>query len=192
MSMSANNQVITLGGEVIGTQTGISWSVQTDKRPQYTMNGVNPESFQTGITIVTGEIQFAVLSDTLISRITKNDKIELNKKNFFGYGSEDQKKSGYDLFNGTVAGETLADKSRIQSSFSEIFKNQHYIKKLDELPPLELMILNSSIKNGDKISVKYKLIDTEITQYSFAITVADIIAAEQIQFIALDYYSETL
>jgi hypothetical protein len=50
------------------------------------LNSINPESFSTGITIVTGEIQYAVLSDTLLSRIMKNGRIELNNKNYIGYG----------------------------------------------------------------------------------------------------------
>lgn len=192
MNMSANNQIITLGGEIIGTQTGISWSVQTDKRPQYQLNSINPESFSTGITIVTGEIQYAVLSDTLLSRIMKNGRIELNNKNYIGYGQEVSGKSEYDLFNNAVTKTQLQTKEQIQANFNNIFKNQHYIKKLDELPPLELMILNSAIKDGKSITTKYKIIDTEITQYSFGITIADIIAAEQVQFIALDYYSENI
>jgi len=62
------------------------------------------------------------------------------------------------------------------------------IKKPDELPPLDLNIYNVRLnEDGTTDTIAFKISNVEITSYVLSISVADVVAIEQVSFIGLDY-----
>lgn len=164
---SQNKAIISFGNKVLGTATGISFSVQKNIQPQYDFESINPIGFSDGIQIVVGSLEFQVLDSTVLKDFSNLDK------SYYSYS-----------FNGKIDEGLPKNQVNIAKS---IFDGVE-IKKPDELPPLDLNIYNVRLnEDGTTDTIAFKISNVEITSYVLSISVADVVAIEQVSFIGLDY-----
>lgn len=171
MAMSQNKAVITIDGKYIGTQTDLTFAYQTDIRPQYTINTIDPKSFSEGISMVSGIINFALIDTTILLKLNPNGI----KKRY--------------SFADTIVNEwndSTPNHKIIDDTLGELVE----IKNLDELPPVVLNIFNiEKTPQGPEIA-QMILSDVEFTAYRLVVNVNDVIAMESVEFIGLDYNSK--
>lgn len=67
-SFSGADLVVSFANQVIGELQGISWAIQREKAPVYTLGSADARSFSRGKRAIAGKLQFAVMdNDALVS-----------------------------------------------------------------------------------------------------------------------------
>lgn len=194
MSFNQNEQIIVYDGQTIGSASGITFNIQRDIRPNYKLDSINPTSLKKGITIVSGQIEFAIINESVLSSFEQHaaSKDTWRRFNFNDSETDAPNVKGISdqITNGT-------DLSTQKDLLSTLFKKSSKLTMIDELPPVNLYIYNieaddedlsDSGISGKKISVM-KLKGLEFLNYSFNTSIQDIIGMESASFLALDYES---
>ena len=187
MSFNQNEQIIVYDGKAIGSASGITFNIQRDIRPNYKLDSINPTSLKKGITIISGQIEFTIINQSVLSELEEHAQGKDTWRRF-NY-DEDAGVSGID---NQITNETQLTKDLLRGLFEKSTK----LMMIDELPPVDLYIYNIEANDDEvtesglnkKISMM-KLQDLEFLNYSFNTSIQDIIGMESASFLALDYES---
>ena len=71
-SFSGVDMICTFGGKVIGELQGISYTIQREKAPIYTMGSADPRSFSRGKRGIAGSVVFVVLDRSALLETMRN------------------------------------------------------------------------------------------------------------------------
>lgn len=187
MSFNQNEQIIVYDGKAIGSASGITFNIQRDIRPNYKLDSINPTSLKKGITIISGQIEFTIINQSVLSELEEHAQ-----------GKDTWRRFNYDETAG-VSGidNQITNKTQLTKDLLRgLFKKSTKLMMIDELPPVDLYIYNIEANDDEvtesglnkKISMM-KLQDLEFLNYSFNTSIQDIIGMESASFLALDYES---
>jgi hypothetical protein len=59
-------------GKTIGSASGITFNIQRDIRPNYKLDSINPTSLKKGITIISGQIEFTIINQSVLSEFEEH------------------------------------------------------------------------------------------------------------------------
>lgn len=71
-SFSGTDMVVTFGGKIVGELQGISYTIQREKAPIYSMGEADPRSFSRSKRGIAGSIVFAVFDRSALLEVMRN------------------------------------------------------------------------------------------------------------------------
>ena len=73
-SFSGVDMLVTFGGNLVGEVQGLSWTIQREKAPNYTMGSADPRSFSRGKRGIAGSCVFLVFDRSALLDVFRNVK----------------------------------------------------------------------------------------------------------------------
>ena len=179
--LSPNQVVIALQetGKVIGSATNFMVNVDRRKLPVLALGRVDPLGFGRGFRIISGIIDYVILSADLLLEITQDQSGTTVKYSpeVIVSGSE------YDMYNNV---ENSIYPGDVDSQDTEFSINQQTFRKmkatsLDMLPPLDIIVYGID-EAGNQSGMEIK--GLEFTSSSLVATVNDVALAQRAEWVA--------
>jgi hypothetical protein len=179
-SFSGVDMVATFGGKVIGELQGISFTVQREKAPIYTMGDADPRSFSRGKRGIAGSIVFTVFDRSALLEVMKDRPYIANRYSIpQGFEVADVNVGTIEIVPGIIApsvGAASPTVSRI--ALDKVLATPNY---LDQVLPFDI-VLTASNEYG---SVARMMIHgVEIMNVGSSMSIDDITTDEACTFIA--------
>jgi hypothetical protein len=179
-SFSGVDMVATFGGKVIGELQGISFTVQREKAPIYTMGDADPRSFSRGKRGIAGSIVFTVFDRSSLLEVMKDRPYIANRYSIpQGFEVADVNINTIEILPGVIApavGAASPTVSRI--ALDKVLATPNY---LDQVLPFDI-VLTASNEYG---SVARMMIHgVEIMNVGSSMSIDDITTDEACTFIA--------
>jgi hypothetical protein len=179
-SFSGVDMVATFGGKVIGELQGISFTVQREKAPIYTMGDADPRSFSRGKRGIAGSIVFTVFDRSSLLEVMKDRPYIANRYSIpQGFEIADVNINTIEILPGVIApavGAASPTVSRI--ALDKVLARPNY---LDQVLPFDI-VLTASNEYG---SVARMMIHgVEIMNVGSSMSIDDITTDEACTFIA--------
>ena len=176
--LSPNQVVIALQetGKVIGSATNFMVNVDRRKLPVLALGRVDPLGFGRGFRIISGIIDYVILSADLLLEITQDQSGKYSPEVIVS-GSE------YDMYNNVENSIYPGDDDSQDTEFSI---NQQTFRKmkatsLDMLPPLDIIVYGID-EAGNQSGMEIK--GLEFTSSSLVATVNDVALAQRAEWVA--------
>ena len=179
-SFSGVDMVATFGGKIIGELQGISFTVQREKAPIYTMGDADPRSFSRGKRGIAGSIVFTVFDRSSLLEVMKDRPYIANRYSIpQGFEVADVNISTIEILPGIIGpavGAASPTVSRI--ALDKVLARPNY---LDQVLPFDI-VLTASNEYG---SVARMMIHgVEIMNVGSSMSIDDITTDEACTFIA--------
>lgn len=146
-SFSGVDMVATFGGKIIGELQGISYTVQREKAPIYTMGEADPRSFSRGKRGIAGSVVFSVFDRNALLEVMKDRPYVANKYSIpEGFEVADININTIEIVPGIVGaaiGATSPTISRI--ALDKVLATPQY---LDQVLPFDIVITASNEYGG--------------------------------------------
>lgn len=181
-TFSGADIIATFGGVVIGSLSGITWSVTREKAPIYTMGSANPRSFSRGKRGIAGSLIFTVfdrqpLYDMLLKHV--NDG---NTAKYFTRSSNVL--PGFDSqHNPTHAGIVPIDDTGDGLQTQSLDVRSAFPYYADQIPPFDVSI---TFANEYGQAAVRSIYGVEILNEGSGASMDDIVIEENMTFIARD------
>jgi len=184
-SFSGTDMMVTLGGHLIGEIQGISYTVQREKAPVYTMGSADPRSFSRGKRGIAGSIIFMVFDRSAMLDAFGDTA-------FLAWVNEPAGQSNVIGLQATVPAITLNGLTKAGGTFGSVIGNnglnQITLDKVlarpiyhDQILPFEIVITAAS-EYGNNASMKIH--GVEIMNCGSGMSIDDITTDEACTFIA--------
>jgi hypothetical protein len=179
-SFSGVDMVATFGGKIIGELQGISYTVQREKAPIYTMGDADPRSFSRGKRGIAGSIVFTVFDRSSLLEVMKDRPYIANRYSIpQGFEIADVNINTIEVLPGIIGpavGSASPTVSRI--ALDKVLAQPNY---LDQVLPFDI-VLTASNEYG---SVARMMIHgVEIMNVGSSMSIDDITTDEACTFIA--------
>ena len=179
-SFSGVDMVATFGGKIIGELQGISYTVQREKAPIYTMGDADPRSFSRGKRGIAGSIVFTVFDRSALLEVMKDRPYIANRYSIpQGFEIADVNINTIEILPGIIGaaiGSASPTISRI--ALDKVLAQPNY---LDQVLPFDI-VLTASNEYG---SVARMMIHgVEIMNVGSSMSIDDITTDEACTFIA--------
>jgi hypothetical protein len=179
-SFSGVDMVATFGGKIIGELQGISFTVQREKAPIYTMGDADPRSFSRGKRGIAGSIVFTVFDRSSLLEVMKDRPYIANRYSIpQGFEIADVNINTIEILPGVIGpavGAASPTVSRI--ALDKVLARPNY---LDQVLPFDI-VLTASNEYG---SVARMMIHgVEIMNVGSSMSIDDITTDEACTFIA--------
>lgn len=181
-SFSGVDMVCVFGKHVIGEIQGISYTVQREKAPIYTMGDANPRGFSRGKRGIAGSLIFSVFNRSPLINAMKDDAYYMTlAKNVTGA------KEILNLFNlGEVVGGTIGTSTTASTpaglvtevSIDRVWAKAQYA---DQIPPFTIVI---TAGNEYGAHAMMKIFGVEILNQGSGMSIDDITTDEACTFTA--------
>jgi len=179
-SHSGVDMICTFGGKVIGELQGISYTVQREKAPIYTMGSADPRSFSRGKRGIAGSVVFVVLDRSALLETMRNVPYIANKYDIpNGFAIDDVKVPTVEIGSG-LAG-SLAGSANVTVSRVVIDKVLAKPMYLDQVLPFDIVITSS---NEYGSFMRMMIHGVEILNCGSGMSIDDITTDEACTFIA--------
>lgn len=196
MSFNQNEQIIVYDGKTIGSASGITFNIQRDIRPNYKLDSINPTSLKKGITIISGQMDFTIINQSVLSEFEEHQKTKDSWRRF----NFNETPGGIKTLDDQIASQSTENPTEITKDLLRgLFDSSDRLMMIDELPPVDLYVYNIEANNDElttdglnKDISMMKLIGLEFLNYSFSTSIQDIIGMESATFLALDYESSSV
>lgn len=179
-SFSGVDMIATFGGKVIGELQGISYTIQREKAPVYTMGDADPRSFSRGKRGIAGSIVFTVFDRSALLEVMKDRPYVANRYSIpQGFEIADVNTDSIEILPGIISpvvGASSPTISRI--ALDKVLAKPNY---LDQILPFDI-VLTASNEYG---SVARMMIHgVEIMNVGSSMSIDDITTDEACTFIA--------
>lgn len=154
--------VALFNGIAIGTLSGITWSIQREKAPIFTLGCANPRSFSRGKRGIAGTLVFQVFDRDVLYELVMNDEDAWYYTRTSNH------------VNGMVPGTVPWDEQAI-----EVQKFRPYYA--DQIPPFDISITYANEYGG---MAKQEVFGVEILNASSGVSMDDIQIDEAMTFVA--------
>ena len=181
-SFSGVDMICTFGGKLIGELQGLSYTIQREKAPIYTMGDADPRSFSRGKRGIAGSLVFTVFDRSALIEAMRDRPYIANKysipKGFFIADVDDT--SIFEVVPGIVRPEVGA-RSSVTASQIALDKVLALPNYLDQVMPFEIVV-NASNEYG--AFAQMRIHGVEILNTGSSMSIDDITTDEACTFIA--------
>lgn len=179
-SFSGVDMVCTFGGKVIGELQGISYTVQREKAPIYTMGSADPRSFSRGKRGIAGSVVFQVFDRSALLEVMRDVPYIANKYDVGqGYAIAEIDIPTVEIASGLVG--SVSGTSNISISKIKIDKVLARPQYLDQVLPFNIVIVAS---NEYGSFAKMEILGVEILNSGSGMSIDDISTDEACTFVA--------
>lgn len=163
-------------GKPIGEIQAISYSINREKAPVYTMGKADPRSFARGKRGIAGSLIFIVfdkhsLLDRFKSAQFSADKDEKGIRNQVGA-------AGALIGDFTAGADTLFTQGQADSSFNQELVNPWYA---DQIPPFDIVLAAANEYGAQSVM---KIFGVELLNENSGVSIDDIVTEQQYTYIA--------
>lgn len=160
-------------GKPIGEIQAISYSINREKAPVYTMGKADPRSFARGKRGIAGSLIFIVFDkhamlDRFKSSVFSADKDERGIRNQIGAGANLAADFGADLLTNGAA----------DNSFNQELTNPWYA---DQIPPFDIVLAAANEYGAQAVM---KIFGVELLNENSGVSIDDIVTEQQYTWIA--------
>ena len=179
-SFSGIDMVVTFGGKIVGELQGISYTIQREKAPIYTMGEADPRSFSRGKRGIAGSIVFVVFDRSALLEVMRDRPYIANRYSIpEGFEISDVNVDTIEIAPGIIGpavGSASPTVSRI--AIDKVLASPNY---LDQVLPFDVVITAS---NEYGAVTRMMLHGVEIINTGSSLSIDDIMTDEACTFIA--------
>lgn len=179
-SFSGVDMVVTFGGKIIGELQGISYTIQREKAPIYSMGEADPRSFSRGKRGIAGSIVFVVFDRSALLEVMKDRPYIANRYSIpQGFEIADVSVSTIEIVPGIIGpavGSASPTVSRI--ALDKVIAAPNY---LDQVLPFDVVITAS---NEYGAVARMMIHGVEIVNAGSSLSINDITTDEACTYIA--------
>lgn len=179
-SFSGVDVVATFGGKIIGELQGISFTVQREKAPIYTMGDADPRSFSRGKRGIAGSVVFQVFDRTALIEAMKDRPYVANRYSIpDGFEVGDININTIEIIPGVIGAAVGAASPTISRiALDKVLATPQY---LDQVLPFDIVLTASNEYGG---VAKMAIHGVEILNAGSSISIDDISLDQACTFIA--------
>lgn len=179
-SFSGVDMVVTFGGKIVGELQGISYTIQREKAPIYSMGEADPRSFSRGKRGIAGSIVFVVFDRSALLEVMKDRPYVANRYSIpQGFEIADVSVSTIEIVPGIIGpavGSASPTVSRI--ALDKVIAAPNY---LDQVLPFDVVITAS---NEYGAVARMMIHGVEIVNAGSSLSINDITTDEACTYIA--------
>lgn len=179
-SFSGVDMVATFGGKIIGELQGISYTIQREKAPIYTMGEADPRSFSRAKRGIAGSVVFVVFDRSALLEVMRDRPYIANRYSIpEGFEIADVNVGTIEITPGLIGpavGSTSPTVSRI--ALDKVLARPNY---LDQVLPFDIVITGS---NEYGAVARMMILGVEILNTGSSLSIDDITTDEACTFIA--------
>lgn len=179
-SFSGVDMQVTFGGKIVGELQGISYTVQREKAPVYTMGEADPRSFSRGKRGIAGSLVFTVFDRSALLEVMKDRPYIANRYSIpEGYEIADVNIDTIEITPGLIApavGQASPTVSRI--AIDKVLASPNY---LDQVLPFDIVI---TAANEYGAVARMMIHGVEILNAGSSLSIDDITTDEACTFVA--------
>lgn len=168
----------TFNGVVVGTLSGITWSITREKAPIYTMGSPNPRSFSRGKRGIAGSLIFTVFDRPALYEMILADYEKTSRKLEF-YTRSQNILPGFDSSDGKTVNRGLVPHDA--TGALDIRKGLPYYA--DQIPPFDITI--TFVNEYGNASVR-SIYGVELLNEGSGASMDDIVIEETMTYVATD------
>lgn len=181
-SFSGVDIICTFGGKLIGELQGISYTVQREKAPIYTMGEADPRSFSRGKRGIAGSMVFTVFDRSSLLEAMKDRPYIANKYSIpKGFEIADIDDSRIFQIQPGVVAPAVGTRTRVTASKIALDKVLARPNYLDQVLPFEVVITAS---NEYGASAQMQIHGVEILNNGSSLSIDDMTTDEACTFVA--------
>jgi hypothetical protein len=179
-SFSGVDMVVTFGGKVIGELQGISYTIQREKAPVYTMGSADPRSFSRGKRGIAGSVVFHVFDRSALLEAFRDTPYIANKYDITaGFALADIEVPTVEIASGLIGTtDGSANPGITRITIDKVLAKPMY---LDQVLPFEVVITAS---NEYGSFAKMAIHGVEILNCGSGMSIDDITTDEACTFVA--------
>jgi hypothetical protein len=179
-SFSGVDMVVTFGGKIVGEVQGISYTIQREKAPVYTMGEADPRSFSRAKRGIAGSLVFVVFDRSALLEVMRDRPYIANRYSIpEGFEIADVNIDTIEIVPGIIGpavGASSPTVSRI--ALDKVLAAPNY---LDQILPFDMVITAS---NEYGAVARMMIHGTEILNTGSSLSIDDITTDEACTFIA--------
>lgn len=179
-SFSGVDMIITFGGKIIGELQGISYTIQREKAPVYTMGEADPRSFSRGKRGIAGSVVFVVFDRSALLEVMRDRPYIANRYSIpQEFEIADVNLGTIEITPGIIGpavGAASPTVSRI--ALDKVLARPNY---LDQVLPFDIVITGA---NEYGATARMMILGAEIMNTGSSLSIDDITTDEACTFIA--------
>ena len=160
-------------GKAIGEIQAISYSIQREKAPVYTMGKADPRSFARGKRGIAGSLIFIVFDRHAVLERFKNARFSADKDEF-GVRNQVSVESAFGLSNNVFT----RDNEGSGSSFNQSMQAPWYS---DQVPPFDIVLAAANEYGAQAIM---RIFGVELMNENSGVSIDDIVTEQQYTYLA--------
>lgn len=181
-SFSGVDMICTFGGKIIGELQGISYTIQREKAPIYTMGEADPRSFSRGKRGIAGSLVFTVFDRSALLEAMRDRPYIANKYSIpKGFEIADIDDTRIFEVSPGIVSPAVGTRSRVTASKIAIDKVLARPNYLDQVLPFEIVI-NAANEYG--AIAQMQIHGVEILNNGSSMSIDDMTTDEACTFIA--------